>query len=58
MILEAYISDSQVSGTVPLYRFRHIPNCRHFYTADETEKDNVEASGQYVIEGKAGYVKA
>ncbi len=54
---DTYISKTQVAGTVPLYRLNHIPTGRHFYTASETEKTAVVASGNYIEEGKVGYVK-
>ncbi|MBQ0734132.1 hypothetical protein [Aquimarina celericrescens] len=54
---DTYISKTQVAGTVPLYRFNHTPTGRHFYTADANERTSVLASGQYVEEGKVGYVK-
>ncbi len=56
-LVDAFISKTQVSGTVPLYRLRHIPTGRHFYTADETEKDNIMETSEYELEGEVGYVK-
>ena len=49
------VSPTYAAGKTPVYRFYNKRNGSHFYTANETEKNNVIAtlSGVYVYEGVA-----
>jgi hypothetical protein len=50
-----YISTSQVTNTVPMYRLRDSGNQGWFYTLNPVERD-AAAAGSWVSEGIAGYV--
>lgn len=53
-----YASQTQLTGWVPLYRFRNLTNGTYLFTANETEKNNIIASygGTFSLEGVAYYV--
>lgn len=53
-----YLNYGTGRNTTPLYRFYNLKNGTHFYTASETEKNNVVSrmSGTYRLEGVAWYV--
>ncbi len=53
-----WIYPSQQSGTTPLYRLLYIagPGNIHFYTTDQSEANGCVSSGQWTLEGIAGYL--
>jgi uncharacterized repeat protein (TIGR02543 family) len=55
-----YVNTANPANNTPLYRFYNVKTGVHFYTASETEKDNVlrTLSSTYRLEGVAYYVCA
>lgn len=53
-----YASQTQLTGWVPLYRFRNLTNGTYLFTANESEKNNIVASyaSTFKLEGVAYYV--
>lgn len=53
-----YASQTQLTGWVPLYRFRNLTNGTYLFTANESEKNNIIASyaSTFKLEGVAYYV--
>ncbi|WP_413669990.1 MAC/perforin domain-containing protein [Mucilaginibacter sp. Mucisp86] len=55
--IPGYLSSTQITGTIPIYRYAPVKGGAHFYTTNFNELGNAGGNSGYVYEGIIGYIQ-